>query len=199
MTEQTPRWVRSLIGIVFGAIVVALALIEAFSATASATADTPEAAWAIQLATVDEAVADRHVRRAMRAWSDAYRAARVARSWRGMLEVGDAYLRIGDAWRLRQGALPKARELYLAAFSAAREERALDGVLRAAESFAALGDRDVSERCLREGERLAAATSDPEARVRVARSRRLVAERLARVVATASDPLARLGPARDEP
>ena len=199
MTQQTPRWIRNLIGVVLGAIVVALGLVEAFSATASATADTPETAWALELVTVNEAIADRDLRRAMRAWSDAYRATRATRSWRGMLEVGDAYLRIGDTWGLRKDAMPKARELYLAAFFGARQERALDGVLRAAESFAALGDRDVSERCLREGERLAAATSDPDARVRVARSRRLVDARRDRAVATASDPLARLGPARDEP
>ncbi|MBI1736247.1 MAG: hypothetical protein HYR51_13825 [Candidatus Rokubacteria bacterium] len=199
MTEQTPRWIRNLIGVVLGAIVVALALVEAFSATATATAETPEAAWATHLRAVDEALAERAMRRAARSWSNACLAARAARSWRGMLEVGDAALRIGEASGTRAAARPKARQLYLAAFFGARQQQALDGILRAAESFAALGDHDVSEQCLREGERLAADAGDPDARLRVARSRRVVAERLARAAATGGDPLARLGPARDEP
>ena len=197
MAEETSRFVRNLIGLVLGAIVVALAFLEAFSANASGDAPRPEATWVEHLEAADHALGGHDVRRALGSWSEAYRSARVARSWRGMLDVADAYVRIGDTLGLRREAMPKAREVYLAAFLGARRERALDGVLRLAESFAGLGDRDVAELCLREAERLAA--NDPAARAPIALSRQLVAELAGRAGSTSRNPLARLGPSADEP
>jgi hypothetical protein len=60
----------------------------------------------------------------------------------------EAVLRIGDEARAR-GDVPAARRAYLTALFRARGERALGGVLGAAEGFKALGDREAVEHALR--------------------------------------------------
>jgi hypothetical protein len=60
----------------------------------------------------------------------------------------EAVLRIGDEARER-GDVPAARRAYLMALFRARGERALTGVIGAAEGFKALGDRDAVEHALR--------------------------------------------------
>jgi hypothetical protein len=135
------------------------------------------------------------VSRAVRSWHDAYVAVQPVRSWEGFIEVGDAYRRIGDVARTRATSAPKARELYLTAFFRARRAGSLDGMLRAAESFAALGDRDVAEQCLHAAERLAAeAPRESDIRVRVAMARRRIADRLNRGDLGDEPPVARLLP-----
>jgi hypothetical protein len=61
--------------------------------------------------------------------------------WPALLQVGDEARSRGDA--------PAARQAYLGALFRARGERSMIGVLRAAEGFRALGDRDVVEQALR--------------------------------------------------
>jgi 16S rRNA (cytosine967-C5)-methyltransferase len=73
-----------------------------------------------------------------------------------------------------QAAGGKGRRIYLAALFRARQQESLDGVLRTAEAFAGLGDRELVDRCLRIAESLAARVPDAQARERV----REVAERL---------------------
>jgi hypothetical protein len=70
-----------------------------------------------------------------------------------MLEVGDAALRTGAA---AGGAetRARARQAYLLAFTRARQEGAVDGVLRAAQAFDDLGDRDAATQCLHVAERM---------------------------------------------
>ena len=82
-------------------------------------------------------------------------------------EVGEAYLRIGELANERQAAPPTARRLYLTAFFRARQQGSLDGVLRTAEVFAALGDREVLIQCLRVADQVAERAHDPQARARV--------------------------------
>jgi hypothetical protein len=67
-----------------------------------------------------------------------------------------------------------ARQAYLDALFCARDRRSVDGVLRAAEAFAALGDRDVVVQSLRIADVLADAEG-PAARERVAAARRRLA------------------------
>jgi hypothetical protein len=55
--------------------------------------------------------------------------------------------RAGDAARVRSDA-PGARRAYLAALHHAHDERSVVGVLRAAEGFKALGDREMVEEAL---------------------------------------------------
>lgn len=85
----------------------------------------------------------------------------------------DVYRRLGDLGGLRKAAESKARTIYLAALFRARQEASLDGVLRAAEAFAELGDARVVEQCLMLARPLAAETRDERADLRV----RVFAER----------------------
>lgn len=137
--------------------------------------ETLDALWKAHLRTVDRALERNDISSAVRAWHDAYVSALGTRRWEGMVEVGDAYLRIGEVAKGRKAAEAKARQAYLTALFRARNEGSLDGVLRSLQAFAALGDREVLERGLYIAERLAAATPDLEARARV----RAVREQLA--------------------
>ncbi|MGH7322766.1 MAG: hypothetical protein ACRELA_24530 [Candidatus Rokuibacteriota bacterium] len=75
--------------------------------------------------------------------------------------------RLDDALAQRNAAEAKARRLYLAALFRSREQNSVDGVLRAAQAFAALGDGEVVEVCLSVAQDVAAQTGDPQADVRV--------------------------------
>ena len=88
-----------------------------------------------------------------------------SRSWEGFLAVGDAALRLGDAAGERRAMEPEARRAYLSALAYARAQRSLDGVLRATEAFARLGDRDMVEQGIRMARDLAGADDDAQARV----------------------------------
>jgi len=131
------------------------------------------APWTVHLRGVDEALAQKNVSAAEQAWHNAYGAALGSRRWEGLIEVGDAYLRIGEVAKGRKAAEARARRCYLAALFRARNEGSLDGVLRAAEAFAALGDREVVEQGIRMAERLAGRTREALAleQVRVFKAR----------------------------
>lgn len=129
--------------------------------------EADEGPWSPHLRKVDEALAERNVSAAERAWQEAYLATLRSPRWEGMVELGDAYLRIGEAAGGRQFALLKARERYLAALLRARQQGSLGGVLRTAEAFAALGDRALVDESLRIAEEVSAKANDPEARERV--------------------------------
>lgn len=139
-------------------------------ATASHTlsvTDDPTAPWAIHIHLMDDALKTRNVRAALRAWHDAYVSALGSRQWQGMLEVGDAYLRIGEVAGTRRATQANAREAYVTALFRARQHGSLDGVLRVAEAFAALGDREAVAQCLRVADQLAARNPKADARERV--------------------------------
>jgi hypothetical protein len=132
----------------------------------------------------EEAVAQRNVTAALRAWQDAYRAAVARGRWEQLVEAADAYRQIGEAVDSRERFDAKAREIYLAALFRARRQDSLDGVLRVAEAFAELGDRDVVERCVRIAERLAGQDADAKADVQAFAARisaSLTADRTARL------------------
>ena len=67
----------------------------------------------------------------------------------------------------RSAAEATARRAYLAGLFRARKLAALDGVLRTAKAFAALGDREVVEQCLRIAESLAREAHTAQARNRL--------------------------------
>ena len=127
----------------------------------------PETTRLVRL--VDEALDRRDIAAAVRAWHDAYVAARVGRRWEAMIEVGDAYLRIGEVSGIGSAARARARSLYLMALTRAEGQRSIDGVLRVADAFARLGDRDVVANVLRIASRLADRAGDPAASERVER------------------------------
>jgi hypothetical protein len=84
-----------------------------------------------------------------------------------MVATGDAYRRLGERANFRKVSDAKAREAYLTALFRARSEGSLDGVLRAAERFADLGDHAVVEQCLGVARSVAARSRDPRAEERV--------------------------------
>jgi hypothetical protein len=137
--------------------------------------------WAAYVRRAEEALMRRDAGAAEREWHEAYIAAMGSWRWEGVIEVGDLYLRIGEATGLRQSAIARARNLYLIALFRARQQDAIDGLLRAAEGFARVADRDVAEQCLRLAERLASERRDPGAAARV----RELAARLAEAVSRA--------------
>lgn len=164
--------------IVLAALLVMLgAAAEIATGRARVTSDpaTSERARQDALARVDGALARQDVSAAVAAWQEAYELARRTRSSRALVEAGDAHLRIGAAAHASAAATPRAREIYLAALARARAERSVDGVVRAAERFAALGDHEVTVLALRIADSLAARSPETDAarRVEVARGRLL--------------------------
>jgi hypothetical protein len=93
-----------------------------------------------------------------------------------MANAGDAYRRIAQVSSARRHAMGKAREAYLAGFFRARQQQSLPGVFRIAEAFAALGDREVANTCVRVAETIATQVADPQGREQA----RASVERLAR-------------------
>jgi hypothetical protein len=133
-TRLTTAQVLIIIAVV--ALVVALALLEALAGREHAV-DT-DRTWESAIAKLDSALERGDTTGAIRAWHDAYLAAFVSRRWEGMVEVGDAAVRIGAIARSSEYWQPRAREAYLAAMFRARAHHSLEGVLRAAEGFGAL-------------------------------------------------------------
>jgi hypothetical protein len=137
-------------------------------------------AWAGRLAEVDRSVAAGDHARAVRAWTGAWSAALASRRWRPLIDVGDAAVRIGDATGSASIGRRNARQAYRAALIRARAQRSVDGVLQAADRFAALGDRDVTQVALQSARKLAAGAPDLSLRARV----EVDAERIAARVVT---------------
>lgn len=156
------------------------ALQHASSRLPAYDAGTP---WRTEIEQVETALAQRDASGAIRAWHIAYTGALASRRWEGMIEAGDAYLRIGEAVGARRSSEPKAREAYLIALFRARRDGDLEGVLRAAEAFAGLGDREVVRQCLAVAEGLVTSRNDDAARERV----RQVTERLSTPAAPPAD------------
>lgn len=159
--------------------------------TAGTGLDRP---WAPFVRALDQALVEANVGEAERQWHRAYSEALRARNWEGFLDVGNAYLRIGDAANGRKFAVARARQLYRVALFRARSQDSVDGALRTAQAFAALGDHEVVELCLRVADQVADRTSDLQARQRVAAFR--AQWRAGSIVAgnSAQDPLLLLFP-----
>jgi hypothetical protein len=124
--------------------------------SANRASASDEAPWTAFLLEGEKELQRNNFRAAERALHQAYVAALESRLWKGMVEAGDGYVRIGET--------PKARRCYLNALFWARGKGSLDGVLRVAAAFAALGDREMAAQALVIGQRLADQTRDPEAR-----------------------------------
>lgn len=126
-----------------------------------------DAPWAVPVSKVDEALAQKNVSAAEEAWLDAFVSALRSQRWEGLVEVGDAYVRLGKLAGFHTASETKARRIYSAALFRARQQGSLDGVLRVTEAAAALGARDVTEQGLRIADDLAARAPDPRIRDRV--------------------------------
>lgn len=156
------RWaIASLIGL------TALVAVVAEVGGDHALGTEGQIAWRTHLIRVADALARDNVSGAETAWREAYAAALKSRHWEGMVAVGDAYRLVGERGRFRTTSEAKARQTYLIGLLRARAEASLDGVLRVADRFADLGDREVVEQCLRIARGIAARTKDPRAEERV--------------------------------
>lgn len=122
--------------------------------------------WTAPLQRMDEALAAGDIRLAERAWHDAYGQALGSRRWEGMVEAGDAALRICAVAKAEGLAAPTARQAYLIALVRARAQGSVDGVLRTAEAFARLGDGEVVEQALQVARDLGGVHPKAEARLR---------------------------------
>ena len=122
-------------------IVVVLQVGEAVGLEAPAKKSA--APWAGHLDAVNDALARGDLSAAVQALREAQAAALAGRRWDGLMAVGDVALRVGQAPPARGVARPLARQAYLAALLRARADGSLEGVLRATEAFAVLGDREV--------------------------------------------------------
>jgi hypothetical protein len=81
-------------------------------------------------------------------WQTGHLAAVESLSWEDLIAIGDARLRVGGAVGARPSGELAARRVYFAALYRACREESLEGILRAAEAFADLGDGEVVEECL---------------------------------------------------
>lgn len=128
-------------------------------------------AWSEHLRAVDAALARGDVRAATSAWREGYGAALTRGGAEGMLQVGHAARRIGVAEGRPDDQAPKARQAYLTALFRARQAGDVDTVLRVADAFAALGDRQVAHAALDVADRLAGSNADAGTRIKAAERR----------------------------
>ena len=116
--------------------------------------------WTAHIETMDKALAANDAGESIRAWRRAYSAALSHPSWLGLFAVATVSLRVGTLPSLARSAAALARETYWIAFFRARQQWSLTGVLRTAEAFAMLGDRDAAERCVRVAQALESSAGD---------------------------------------
>ena len=144
--------------------------ILALAGSAAALAN-PEDPWSPAIKQVDGALARKEYSVALRAANDAYSLALGTSRWDGMVLAGDLYRRIGDATGLKRSFESKAREAYQKAFFRARQQSSVEGVLRATEGYAALGDTQMVGLGLRVAQRLAGGDPEAQADIRTFRAR----------------------------
>jgi hypothetical protein len=113
-------------------------------------------------------------------WDAAYSAALRLAEWQGMAAVGEASLRLnGRTGGSDQGRIT-ARGIFQIALTRAQRQGSLDGVLRTAEDFAALGELASARLALRVAQSLAGAHPERYVQARMeALGQRLAAQGLA--------------------
>jgi len=161
------RWYVTLIvaAVLIGLMILVVAVVEVLTAAAAGPLGPPP--WHVSLARVNEAVERKDYPAAARLWHEAYLSALNARRWEGLVEVADAYRRLGELGGFEQAARARARELYITALFRARGEGSLDGVLRVAAAFMELEDREGVEQCIQIAQRVAQQGQDPLGPLRV--------------------------------
>ena len=85
--------------------------------------------------------------RAQPSWEKMQRAAVESLDWESLIEAGRASLRLVGAGG-RAAAERAARRAFFTALHRACRENSLEGILRAAEAFDDLGDREIVEECV---------------------------------------------------
>jgi hypothetical protein len=136
------------------ALGVGTTLVLAGASRLAAPADTDEE-WMRRVREVDAALADNDVAVAMPRLRLAYLAAFRSDRWEPLAGVGDVARRVSAVAGAPGPALMMARRAYLTGLARASEQRSVEGVLRLAEGFVALGDREMVEHCVGVATRIA--------------------------------------------
>lgn len=105
--------------------------------------------WAEQVARVEAAVTSGDAAAMLRAWHAACLEALGSQQWAPMIAVGDAAVHVGRATGFTIAFGAKARQAYHVALFRAHQQASPEGILRAAEGFGDLGDREVAGQALR--------------------------------------------------
>ena len=178
--------------VLIGAVVVTVAMrpVVRESECCDPRADGILSPWVAHLRSVNDAIEARDAGRAVRAWRDAWGAALATPRWEALSSVGDAALRVGDLVGIRGPARADARQAYHAALFRAYGQRSPEGVLRAAEAMAAMGDVQLLEAALHLARKLGDASPDPEVRDWVERDVARIAGRTTTYASTSPQPLA---------
>jgi hypothetical protein len=129
-----------------------------------ADADPGPGDWTAHLTEMNGALARGDGTAVSAAWREAYVAAHVSRGWTGMIAVGDAAMRAGQAMGAPQVFAPRARRAYLTALLRARRNASAEGVLAAGAAFGRLGDRDAERLARDEADRLTIRAESAERR-----------------------------------
>jgi hypothetical protein len=168
-TTSGSRWstIPCVVALVIIVIAFRLADVGPGAAASGVSAVAVEAPWEAPVRALDAALERGDTNAANRAWHEGYGAALASGRWEGFLAVGDAVRRLSDAAGTRAAGETRARSLYLTALFRARNQSSVDGVLRAAEAFDGLGDREVVEQCLYIARVLAARSGDAQADGRI--------------------------------
>jgi hypothetical protein len=129
--------------------------------------------WAAAMRGAADALGRGELAVADRSLEKAYAAALASRSWEALLDVGDAQRPLAELGGapMRPAAEAKGAEAYRAGLARAWQQHAVDGVLRAAEAFADLGDHEAAALGLRMAEALAARDPEAQADVRAVTAR----------------------------
>jgi hypothetical protein len=150
---------------VAAAMVVAIVLVA--DGTPAARVPMEDLEWARHMREAEAALAAGDGQVAVARLRAAHRAAVRTGRWEALAEVGDAARRAGALTPPPPRAARTASRAYLAGLARAHEQRSVEGVLRAAQGFAALGDREMVEYCIGVAGRLAEREGGAEGRSRV--------------------------------
>ena len=140
--ESRNAWTTWAVGALF--TTVTLGALPAAGQTSTPALD---AGWRESLDRAEAAMSHGEIRLAELAWEEAQRAAmRPTIPPTGLVNVGLAYLKIGEAAHDRPTAVARARQLLLRALFRARHHRDVEGLTAVSHAFASMGDCVVAER-----------------------------------------------------
>lgn len=159
------------LSVVVAAMVAAMALavtvILVADGTPAARIAAEDLEWTLRLREAETALAAGDGRTAVTRLRAAHQAALRTGRWDALTDVGDVARRARELAAPPPRASATASRAYLAGLARAREQHSVEGVLRVAEGFAALGDGEMVEYCIGVAGRFAASDGSGEHATRV--------------------------------
>ena len=146
-TRRRPSWTMCALTAAMSAAVLGAAPAMAEMPMTTTDTRTYDARWREPLDRAEAALSQGEARRAEVAWEEAQRVAmRPSLPPGGLVDVGLAYLRIGEAAHDRPTAVARARQLFLRALFRARDRRDVHTLTAVSRAFASLGDCEMAAR-----------------------------------------------------